>query len=150
MTTGGYKMDLGFKIKTLRKQLKLTQEDLAKKASISRSYLADIERNRYNPSVDTLINISKSLGISLSELVSEHESVMEKNDKEIVENNFPMIPDKFIKADEARDYVMKHQILAYGGLNPAKMSDEEILDFANEMLNQAELLGLKYSMKKKR
>lgn len=71
-------MDLGLRIKTLRKELKLTQEDLAKKASISRSYLADIERNRYNPSVDTLINIAKGLGISLSDLVSEHESVIEK------------------------------------------------------------------------
>lgn len=45
---------------------------------------------------------------------------------------------------------MKHQILAYGGLNPSKMTDKEILNFANEMLNQAELLGLKYSMKKKK
>ncbi len=143
-------MDLGLRIKTLRKELKLTQEDLAKKASISRSYLADIERNRYNPSVDTLINIAKSLGISLSDLVSEHESVIEKNNKQTIENNFPLIPEKFINADEAREYVMKHQILAYGGLNPSKMTDKEILNFANEMLNQAELLGLKYSMKKKK
>lgn len=143
-------MDLGLRIKTLRKELKLTQEDLAKKASISRSYLADIERNRYNPSVDTLINIAKGLGISLSDLVSEHESVIEKNNTQTIENNFPLIPEKFINADEARKYVMKHQILAYGGLNPAKMTDKEILNFANEMLNQAELLGLKYSMKKKK
>lgn len=142
-------MNLGLKIKVLRKEMKLTQADLAKKASISRSYLADIERNRYNPSVDTLTNIAKGLGISLSQLVAEHTSVEEKNEKETTENNFPSIPEHFTDPKEARKYVMKHQIFAYGGFNPAKLSDEDILNFANEMINQAELLGLKYSMKNK-
>lgn len=67
-------MDVGTKIKELRKMQKLTQVDLAKKASISRSYLADIERNRYNPSVETLSNLSKGLGLTLSQLVDENKS----------------------------------------------------------------------------
>lgn len=62
-------MDIGSKIKAIRKENKLTQAELSLKANISRSYLADIERNRYNPSVDTLRSLAESLGISLSELV---------------------------------------------------------------------------------
>lgn len=67
-------MDIGSKIKTLRKESKLTQAELSLKANISRSYLADIERNRYNPSVDTLTSIAKALGLSLSELVNNKKS----------------------------------------------------------------------------
>ncbi|HBJ1646302.1 UNVERIFIED_ORG: hypothetical protein B2H93_05050 [Clostridium botulinum] len=142
-------MDLGLKIKTLRKEMKLTQADLAKKVSISRSYLADIERNRYNPSVDTLTNIAKGLGISLSKLVDENMTNEKNADKKNIENNFPIIPEKFIDPEEARTYVMKHQIFAYGGFYPEKMSDEDILNFANEMIEQSKLIRYKYESKNK-
>ncbi|NFI58078.1 helix-turn-helix transcriptional regulator [Clostridium botulinum] len=142
-------MDLGLKIKTLRKEMKLTQADLAKKVSISRSYLADIERNRYNPSVDTLTNIAKGLGISLSKLVDENTTNEKNVDKKTIENNFPIIPEKFTDPEEARTYVMKHQIFAYGGFYPEKMSDEDILNFANEMIEQSKLIRYKYESKNK-
>ncbi|MBN1067144.1 helix-turn-helix transcriptional regulator [Clostridium botulinum] len=142
-------MDLGLKIKTLRKEMKLTQADLAKKVSISRSYLADIERNRYNPSVDTLTNIAKGLGISLSKLVDENMTNEKNADKKNIENNFPIIPEKFTDPEEARTYVMKHQIFAYGGFYPEKMSDEDILNFANEMIEQSKLIRYKYESKNK-
>ena len=61
-------MSLGENIKLYRKKQKLTQVQLADKANISRSYLADVENNRYNPSVDTLKNISNALGVNLNEL----------------------------------------------------------------------------------
>ena len=66
-------MSLGENIKLYRKKQKLTQVQLADKANISRSYLADVENNRYNPSVDTLKNISNGLGINLNELLSDNE-----------------------------------------------------------------------------
>lgn len=62
---------IGDKIKDLRKEKKLTQVELAEKANISRSYLADIERNRYNPSVDTLKAIAKALDVPNSLLITE-------------------------------------------------------------------------------
>lgn len=68
-------MNIGSKIKELRKENKLTQAELSLKANISRSYLADIERNRYNPSVDTLTNLAKGLGITLSELVDVNANI---------------------------------------------------------------------------
>lgn len=62
-------MNIGSKIKELRKAQKLTQAELSLKANISRSYLADIERNRYNPSVDTLTSLAEALNTTLSKLV---------------------------------------------------------------------------------
>ncbi|WP_143314952.1 helix-turn-helix transcriptional regulator [Clostridium sp. HBUAS56017] len=64
-------MNLGEKIKQLRKSNKMTQIELAKKANISRSYLADIERNRYNASLDTLNAISNALNVSINEFFED-------------------------------------------------------------------------------
>ncbi|OMD29162.1 hypothetical protein BJP48_18905 [Paenibacillus odorifer] len=66
-------MLVGEKIKSIRKQRKLTQSDLAIKANISRSYLADVEGGRYNPSLDTLKSIATALNTELSTLL-ENES----------------------------------------------------------------------------
>ena len=63
-------MDIGSKIKEYRIKEGLTQVQLAKESNISRSYLADVERNRYNASVETLIAISKALNIHISILFS--------------------------------------------------------------------------------
>lgn len=58
-------------IKRLRKQLKLSQEELAKEAEITYSTLIKIESgaNR-NPTLNTLKKIANALRISLDELIS--------------------------------------------------------------------------------
>ena len=59
-------MSIGENIKAVRKEKGLTQIQLAKKANISRSYLGDIEGDRYNPSVETLRAIGTALGVDAS------------------------------------------------------------------------------------
>ncbi len=73
---------VGENIKTLRKKAKLTQQQLADKAHMSRSYLADVERNRYNPSVDTLKSIANALNVSVSSIIKEDDSLPNLNQKE--------------------------------------------------------------------
>lgn len=63
-------MCIGSNIKRIRKEKGLTQQQLADSANISRSYLADVENNRYNPSIDVLKAIAESLGIKLSVLLA--------------------------------------------------------------------------------
>ncbi len=74
-------MSLGENIKLYRKQKGLTQAQLAKEANISRSYLADIENDRYNPSVETLKNISAALSIKLNLILDEEMSIKPKENK---------------------------------------------------------------------
>ncbi|MBZ9633144.1 helix-turn-helix domain-containing protein [Clostridium sp. FP1] len=66
-------MDIGSKIKEYRNKEGLTQVELANKANISRSYLGDVEKNRYNASVETLQKIAAALGIPVSELLTTEE-----------------------------------------------------------------------------
>ncbi|MCL6635255.1 MAG: helix-turn-helix domain-containing protein [Peptococcaceae bacterium] len=58
----GESMTIGAKIRSLREHYRLTLKELAKRAGISLSYLADIEKGRSNPSVDTLTGIARVLG----------------------------------------------------------------------------------------
>src|SRR5690606_35886 len=66
-------MSIGGNIKRIRKEKGLTQKELADKCNLSRSYLADVERDRYNPSLDTLMVIAKNLDVKVSTLLGENE-----------------------------------------------------------------------------
>ncbi|WP_407311758.1 helix-turn-helix domain-containing protein [Desulfosporosinus sp. SB140] len=74
-------MRVGESLKTYRKQKGFTQVELAKKAGISRSYLADVEAGRYNPSLDTLTAVAKALNIETGLLISPEAIVVRKEDE---------------------------------------------------------------------
>jgi transcriptional regulator with XRE-family HTH domain len=59
---------LGERIRILRKDLKMTQEDLAFKVEVDRSYMGFVERGEKNPTLSTLMRIAKALRIPLKEL----------------------------------------------------------------------------------
>ena len=64
-------MSVGSEIKQMRKARGLTQVELAEKSNISRSYLAGVEGDRYNPSIETLQRIADSLNTAPSVLLGE-------------------------------------------------------------------------------
>ncbi|ULO08907.1 helix-turn-helix transcriptional regulator [Paenibacillus sp. 19GGS1-52] len=52
---------LGNNIATIRKELKITQQDLADSIGMERTSLSQIETGAYNPSADTMKKISDAL-----------------------------------------------------------------------------------------
>ena len=64
---------IGERIKEARKTAGLTQVELAKKTDLSRSYIGDIEKDRYNPSVSTLQLIAKATNAPLETLLPSTE-----------------------------------------------------------------------------
>jgi transcriptional regulator with XRE-family HTH domain len=57
-------------LKQLRDDAKMTQEELAKRAKVARSYVALIEAGRKkNPSLDILKRLARALGVSVAELL---------------------------------------------------------------------------------
>lgn len=56
-------------LKKLRESKGLTQEILAKKAGISRAYLARLEMGRHDPHLSRLRKLAKVLRVKISELV---------------------------------------------------------------------------------
>lgn len=57
---------IGRRIRGLRRQLDMTQEELAEKADLSLKYIGELERGRGNPTITALERIAAALGTSLS------------------------------------------------------------------------------------
>ena len=61
-------VQLGMRIRYLRRERKLSIEDLALLSNINRNYLSDLERGMRNPSLDILNRLVEGLHITLEEL----------------------------------------------------------------------------------
>ena len=71
--TEGDVMDIGLKLKELRIQKALTQEELADRAELSKGFISQLERNLTSPSISTLTDILQCLGTNLNEFFSEED-----------------------------------------------------------------------------
>ena len=60
---------MGKRIRTLRKRLRLSRQELATKAHVSREYIRKLEAGGYDPTVGTLQRIAKALGVPVTELL---------------------------------------------------------------------------------
>lgn len=67
-------MSLGLKIKQLREENNLTQSELGEKLNISKATISKYEADRVEPSIPTLISISKLFNVSIDFLVGNDES----------------------------------------------------------------------------
>lgn len=85
-------MDIGQKIKELRVQKGLTQEELADRSELSKGFISQVERNLTSPSISTLVDILQSLGTDLSDffantvdeqIVFRNNDYFEKTDTEL-------------------------------------------------------------------
>lgn len=90
--SGDTLMSIGGKIKDLRTQKGLTQEELADRAELSKGFISQLERDLTSPSIATLVDILQCLGTNLEEFFSNtnkeqlvfHKSdYFEKNDPEL-------------------------------------------------------------------
>lgn len=65
----------GNRIRELRKTKRLSQEEVAYRASISPTYLGQIERANKNPTLDTMFQIASALDTTISDLLRPNNSV---------------------------------------------------------------------------
>ena len=64
-------MDIGDRIRRLRLQRGLTQEELADRCELSKGFISLLERDLTSPSIATLVDILESLGTDLKTFFSE-------------------------------------------------------------------------------
>lgn len=83
--------NLGFnnKLKELRKEKNISQEQLAKELNISRQAISKWESGKAYPDIDNLILLRKIFGVSLDELIMEEEEKVEENNskQELIESS---------------------------------------------------------------
>lgn len=136
------------KLKSIRIEKGLTTYELSELTGIPQSTISKMENGKRKIETDSIQILAKAFNVPVSYFFDEE--IENKSEEKTLEKDFPIVPEHFTNPDEARAYVTKHEIFGYGGFNPHIMSDEDILNFANEMIEQAELLGYKYSRKQKK
>ena len=62
---------VGLKIRSLRKEQNLSQEDFADKCGLHRTYIGAVERGERNITLKTLETIAKALNVMVSELIND-------------------------------------------------------------------------------
>lgn len=75
-----YRADFGNRIKELRKNRKLTQQDLAEILGITQSYMSDLEKGA-NISNDKLVKLADALGTSVDYLLYGGDSQYQEEEK---------------------------------------------------------------------
>ena len=81
-----YQKLINSNIRALRQRHNLTQEEFSEKIGISLQGLSNIERNRYQPTAETVDKICKAFKISPCELLLDH-----SGESEIIINNISIL-----------------------------------------------------------
>jgi transcriptional regulator with XRE-family HTH domain len=94
---------IGERIKSLRRQFKMTQIEFAKRVGISQGTLSEIESGNAKPSFDVLFAIGKNFTVDLNWLVTntDHHSTL-KSDELTLLKNYRQLED--IAKEEMLDY----------------------------------------------
>jgi len=68
-------IQFGARIAELRKQLSLSQEELAERCGFHRTYIGSIERGEKSPTLNTIEKFAKGLSVTIPDLLSVSEDV---------------------------------------------------------------------------
>ena len=68
----GINYRFGKAVRRRRRELDLSQEELAERAELHRTYISSVERGRMNPSLENVEKIAKALAIPLSALFANY------------------------------------------------------------------------------
>ena len=60
---------LAFNLKALRNELGLSQEELAHRAALDRTYVSSLERSVYSASIDVVDRLAEALNVEASDLL---------------------------------------------------------------------------------
>ena len=61
---------LGERVRKIRREKNITQEELAFRADLTFTYLNQIENGKRNPSIEAIARIAKGLGVKAQNLLS--------------------------------------------------------------------------------
>lgn len=84
-------MNIGEKIKFYRKQKKLTQQQLANKSDVALMSIQRYERNERQPNIETLLKISTTLEISVTDLVGSETNLINASKIDIKQRAYDSI-----------------------------------------------------------
>jgi len=128
-------LTLGEKIRALRKEKRYSIMNIRELTGLSKSTISEIENDKSSPTAETLQKIANALDVTVDTFFKDDDHDESSNQQNI----------EFTTPQEAMEFILKQpSIMGYGGFDITKMSDEEVVEFANELLRQLQLISYKY------
>lgn len=127
---------LGKRIRELRDSHNMTIKELSEKSGVGQSTISEIETGKAkNPKSETLSKLASALNVTVDSLLAE------KWDDEYNPNGELAKQVKFIESlqlnspEEALKFILAQPaFMAYGGYDLNDLTEEEIMELANDML----------------
>ncbi|HAH88158.1 MAG TPA: hypothetical protein DCL60_12400 [Armatimonadetes bacterium] len=94
-------LTIGARIKERRKVLGITQERLSELSGLSTNFIATIEIGQKTPSLETLVKLSRALGVEPCDLLRTEPGAEEVRISEYVENSLQGLPPMDVKFTQA-------------------------------------------------
>lgn len=128
----------GKRLKHLRDKRGMTQKEVADILGLTPKAVGFYESEERQPSQETLIKLSEIFDVSVDYLLGKTTRLKP------IENGIHT-QDEFTTPEEAISFLLSQEvIMGFGGFDVDKLSDEDKIQFANELLGQLKLLSYKY------
>ena len=145
----------GKNIRKIREEKGYGLNELSRISGVNASYISALERDeKKNPSVEILTKLANSLEVNVDEIMKIESATYNDMDKWDDNRNCDQLKEEaelyetgeFKTPEAAMQFILKQPtIMGYGGFNVNEMSDEDIISFANELLNLIKMLAPKYN-----
>jgi len=101
-------MTFGERILSIRKRLKWSQDELAKKVGTSAPIIGRYERNEIKPAIDTAKSIADVLGVTVDFLISGEAMIMDKQLLQKIKDIESFSEDEKVKVYELIDMAISY------------------------------------------
>lgn len=128
----------GKKLHSLMKDNKITQQELAEKLNVRRGSVSNWVTDRRMPDSDTIVDLANIFNVTTDYLLGNDKNIKgDINSKDITFDN----------AQDALKFILKQpNIMAF---DVPELTDEEIIEFANDILDYIEFISSKHNKNKK-
>jgi len=128
----------GKNIKYIRESKNIGVNELSRLSGVNASYISALERDeKKNPSVAILEKLANALEVSIDEIMKT--APVSYDDLEKWNDNSNQVKEE-VELYETGEFKTPEAAMQF----ILKQPKEEIIEFANELLKQLQLLGLKY------
>lgn len=128
----------GKKLHSLMKDNKITQQELAEKLNVRRGSVSNWVTDRRMPDSDTIVDLANIFNVTTDYLLGNDKNIKDStNSKDLIFDN----------AQDALKFILKQpNIMAF---DVPELTDEEIIEFANDILDYIEFISSKHNKNKK-
>lgn len=126
------------RLQTLLEEKNMNQKELAKQSGVTEVTISRYVNGSRKPRIEIVNKLAEVLNTTTDYLLGNSDIKKPYNDEK-------QFPTEFTSPEEAVRFLLEQNvIMGFGGFDVNTMSDEEVLEFANELLNHLRLLSYKY------